>query len=382
LFRKSLILLSIFITSIYIFSDEVDISLLSKKEILKELESVIDLRSSSIFDYIQSMGYDFPDYSTYEEFILKKVEDIIVEGDLEYPLEIVENLLYVNLENPKSQELYTIILNKNIEIQERIEAEKLKEDIKREQLGQQNDVVNEIYKKDVKLDNIIKMNLNLLNRVGEYESSYNKTHYFSNTYFYPIYTKFYTSDVYDGFISRDKTTNRFSGFSSEFGIGVKLNLFTFKLDINTNFSYNEIFDDNIKQNTSSINLSTGLTPFDFPIYLRTGFLHDLYLFDDMEKSDVAITTLPSPSLGVGILGLNIFKIVKIDLSSDILLASTYTKNLELAMYNRFYLTLNLFRLDVYNFEIRVGFDHIYYNEGGLAEYSLMPKFGLGISQYE
>lgn len=380
--KKRFIIIALLLTTVCLVSQEIDITLLSEKEIIKFIDQAVESRDESIINYMGSLGTDFPSYSKIETYILGKARDLIAGSDLSYPLKIVEAVLYNNLENDDAQKLYSSIINKKIELEERLQAEKLKADLKREELKLLAESIDKAYEEDERLASIVGINQEMLSTINGYIDSFDKTHYVSNSYFYPIFTRFYQSEVYDGFYNRESTINSYNGFAVEFGIGIELRLLTFRMDLTGNFSYNDLLNDSIKQGTGAVTISTGMPIIPIPLFLRTGFLYDLYLFDNMANSEVAITNLPTATLGLGITGLRFLKIIKIDLSTDFLMASTYTDNLDLGLFSRGYLTVNLLRFGIYNLEIRGGLDHIFYSEGGLSEYSITPRFGFGISSYE
>lgn len=363
-------------------SQEVDIASLSYKEVISLIDETIDSKDEVLIDYLASMGLGSPHYSNIEKYILSEVRRLVGGEDLGYPLKLVEAILYNNLENSDAQELYGILINKKIELDERREAEIIKAEKKREEIKKLADQIDKTYKEEERLAEIVTSNQELLSTINGYIDSFDKTHYVSNSYYYPLLTRFYESEVYDGFHNRAATVNSHSGFAMDLGIGVELKMLTLRADLTGSFSFNELLHDNIKQLTGAFNISTGLSIIPFPLYFRGGFLYDMYLYDNMDDTEVAITNLPSPSLGLGISGLKLFKVIKLDLSTDILLAAVYTDNLSVALFNRAYISLNLFRFGTYNMEIRGGLDYLYYSEGGLAEYSLTPRFGMGISSYE
>ncbi len=369
-------------TMFNLVSEEIDITTLSQKEILELIDNSIELKDESIITYLGTLGPEFQNYKKYEKYILGKALKLAQGGDLSYPLKLVEAVLYNNLENSDAQELYAIIIDKKIELDERLEAEKLKADQKREELAIQTKEIERVYVEEKRMASIVNSNQELLSTINGYLDSFDKTHYVSNSYFYPILSRFYTSEVYDGFHNRESTTNDYNGFAVEFGIGIALKLFVFRMDMTGNISYNDLLYDNIKQITGAVNISMGFKVLQIPLYIRTGFLYDTYMYEDMDDTEVAITSLPSPSIGLGITGLRLFNILKFDLSTDILLASSYTDNLDYALSNRAYITINLLRFGIYNLEIRGGLDNLFYMEGGLSEYSLTPRFGFGISSYE
>lgn len=378
--RKYIFIFTLLITFHILVSQEVDLGLLSEKEILKIIDDAIEAKDQNIISYLSNLGTDFPGYNNYEKYILNKALKLIESDDLSFPLILVESVLYNNLENSEAQELYTTLINKSIEIKERIAEEKIKAEIKREAIAELTEEIDQELIEEERLAEIVLTNKELLDLISEYTDSFDSTHYVTNTYLYPFLTKYYSSEVYDGYMNREKTVNKYNGQSVEFGIGLELKIIKFRTDVIANFSYNDILYDNIKQLSIHVNLSTGFPIIPFPIYFRSGFFYDTYFFEG--EPDVAIQSLPSPTFGLGLTGLNFLKVLKLDLSSDFLLAANYTENFEYGVFNRIFLTLNLFRIDTFNIELRGGLDNLFYMEDGLSEYSNIPKFGIGISSYE
>ena len=380
---KKFIYLILFFTQVTnIFSQEVNINEFSKKEIIKIFREYISNRDENILGYIEVLDVQSPDYVEIEEFITSSVDELIKNGDLDFPLKLVEYLLYNNLENSYAQEQYSIIIDKKIEFEERLEAEKLIADKRRITIQQEKVLLNKEFSKEEELSGIIKEHIENIKYLSGFTNSYNKVNYVSTSFIYPILSRFYSSEVYSGYNNIENYINSYSGVGFDLGLGLDLSLFSFKLDTTCNFTFNDFLWDNIKQLTGNVSLSLGLNLLDFPVYLRFGFLSDNYFYDSISNSDVAITNLPSATVGVGIINFTIYDFIKFDFSSDVLLAYTYTRNLDFGIYNKLYITLNLFRFGVYNFELKGGLDSIYLNESGLFEYSLQPRFGFGVNAYE
>lgn len=373
---RNLLIVTLCVLSIFnLYSQELDINSLSEKEIFKIVDVGINDKDDSLISDIGSLDITSPKYNGLEEYLLQKIKILIENGDLVFSLKLVEALLYNNLENEETQNLYTIIVNKRIENDERLEAENNRPKIEREELSQTID-------KEEFISDVIMNNKELINVIDGYTDSYSQSNYVTNFYFYPFTTKYYSSEVYDGYTSRDSTTNSFTGQGMDLGLGIDYGLFRFRSDFFINITYDDLLNETLKQVTGGTYLSIGLVRIDFPIFLRSGFIYDLYLYNNNDFSDVAITNLPSPTIGLGLTGLKLFKVLKLDVIGDILLAPIYTENLNTALLGKVYITLNLIRFSDQSLELKGGFDSLYLNEGGLVEYSITPRFGIGISSYE
>lgn len=364
-------------------ASEIDVTTLSKKDVYKQIDRSIEARDEVIIEFMGMLGVDFPNYSEFEEYILDMSEELIQTEDLAYPLKLVEAVLYNNLENTRAQELYTIVIDKQIEIAERIEAEKRKAELNRVTLESEEVlIIEEQLKEEENITRRMDTVKDLSSVISSFSDSFHKTHYISNSHIYPIYFRHYYSEVYDNYIGRDATNNVESGFAIDVGLGIDLNSITIRMDASGAMSYDELINNVERQIFSSGIFSLGFSFIPVPLFFRAGFYQDIFIFEDEEDVDTAITNLPSPSLGVGITGLRLFKVLKLDLSTDYLLASTYTENLDLSFLVKSYVSVNMYRTGALNFELKTGFDYLYLKEGGLKERSIMPKFGFGVSNYE
>lgn len=379
--RKLVIIVFIIISVLDLNSQVLDLSSLTEEELIIVIDEKIEHRDEELFPLLENIDTETDRYSFIETYILNTLEVLIKNGDLTFSSKLIEILLFNNLENEKTQELYNIVVDKKIDLKERIKAEELQEEKKRIEI--ENKIIEtelEVEQEEV-ISNIIFNNIDLLETASGYTDSYHRIKYFNNFYFYPLVKKFYSSEVYDGYISRDSTINSYTGQGLDISLGFESKLFRFRTDITGSLTYDGLIYEELKQITGNINFSLGLTVIDLPIFLRGGFLYDQYLYDD-DFSDMAITNLPSGSIGFGVLGFRFLDVLKLDTVWDFLLAPLYTKNLDYGFYNKVYLTLNLIRIGKQSIDIKGGFDSIYLSEEGLSEYSFTPRLGIGISSYE
>ncbi|MBN2617947.1 MAG: hypothetical protein JXR64_06510, partial [Spirochaetales bacterium] len=247
-------------------SQEIDINSLSEKEIIRIIDEKINNRDSSLSDFIYLMGSDFPNYSKYEEYLLDWAYKLISEDDLGFPLTIAETVLSLNLENERAQKLYSIIVDLNIEIDDRIEEEKKRAAIKRDTLEYEQEEINLELLKEEELTRKVTLNSDLASIVDGYTSNYSKVDYITKNYYYPYTQRFYSSEVFDGFVNRESIVNDYSGFGLDCGIGYTLGPFTYKLDFHGNITYEKLFEFETKQAYITTNFSAGLKL--IPIYLR------------------------------------------------------------------------------------------------------------------
>lgn len=379
---KLLIIVTVLLPILNLYSQDMDISILSEVEVYTLIDEAIEERDENLILFLGANGSDFPDYDKFEIYILEKAAKLIQHSDLGFPQKLIEAVLYNDLENSHAQELYSIVINKKIENEERLEVEKLAIKRNRAELVELNDDINEEIIYQEYMSNIIGNNVEFIGIIDSYSDSFNRIHYISSSYFYPCITNFYTSEVYDDFVSRDPHVNSYSGQGMDLGLGAKLRYLTFRTDIFLNITYDDLIYEVTKQVSGSANISIGLSTIKVPLFLRAGFLYNVYLYNGGVASDVAITNLPTPSVGLGLNGLKFLKVLKLDLITDILLAPFYTENFDSGFSGKVYLTVNLFGSSANRIEIKGGFDVLFLVEGGLSEYSITPRLGFGISSYE
>lgn len=380
--RKLLLCISMILSISTLSSQDVDLTTLTEEEVFKLIDTAVDEKDENILSILGSLDSETSVYSKYENYIIDRSGKLIGYGDLDFSLQLIEAVLYNNLENEEAQRLYTVIINKKIEFKERLEAEQIVADKKREEIIILNKEVKEEVVYEEYMANVISTNSELLSVIESYSNSYDRANYITNFYFYPITEKYYTSEVYDGYMNRDSTTNNYSGQGMDLAMGYSVGWFSLRTDLSVSLTYEDLINDTLKQVTGSAILSTGLTAIEIPLFLRSGFLYDLYMYNDDDFSDVAITNLGSPIIGLGLTGFNFLKVLELDIAGDFLLAPAYTDNLDFAFASKLYITVNLFKIGKQNFEIKGGIDTLYLNEEGLSEFSYTPRLGIGISSYE
>lgn len=375
------ILLFLLIPLLSLHSEIEDIEDMSNRKIIRTLNSYIERRDEEIIKIIEQIYNSKTDYLNFEAHILNEAKDLVDQDDLAFPLFLVETILTNNLESSKAQSLYVAIINRKIEIEDRAELDIEKEEVKRELIEELSEEIKDEVEEQEFLEEVTTKNRDIKDRVTKARSEYKERRYINNTYFYPFSNSIYSSEAYDEFTGEERVNN-IEGFGIEMGMGLSFDKFIMKFDMSGNLATNDAFSNELKHITSIFNLSLGLPSIPIPLYLRSGFIYDLYQFDKDVFSNVAITELPSNTLGVGLSGLKLFRILKVDLSVDFLLAPIYTDNLDSGILTRAYLTLNLFRFSSFNIEIRGGLDNLWLYEDGLSENNMNPKVGFGISRYE
>ncbi len=363
-------------------AQEEEFSTLTDKQILRLIDDAIEAKDKDFVSLLGQIDLNHPNYGKFESYILDKASELINSDDLSYPLLMVEAVLYNNLENSVAQELYTVIVTKKIEIDERVVLEEKRNVIKREELESLAEEIDEDIIKEEKMASIVGLNKELIKTKKSYTDSFDKTHFVSNSFIYPFSFNYYKSEVYDEFTGREPFFNYLNGQGVELGIGISFKYITLRMDLSGNIVYLDLIHEIEKHFLGFGTLSLGFPKAPIPLFFRAGFLYDLYQFDESELSIVAITNLPSPTLGLSLTGVKLFKVLKLDLSLDYLYASTYTENLDYGFLNKTYLTLNLIRIGSNHLELRGGIDILFLSEGGLSEVNYNPRFGFGVSSYE
>ncbi len=363
-------------------SEETDEIVMTDKEIYSLIDTSLENQDNNLDTILNDITIEHPSYEDFEDYILDYASKLAESNDLTYPLLLTETILYLNLENEDAQNLYVILINKNIEIKERVEVEKEIVNIKREEITIFNEETEEMFQFEEYMAAIAKRSKELESITSLYTDELDEIKYTTNTYFYPISYKNYTSEVYDGYFDRDEHFNHSDGFGLDFGIGSGAGFFNWRIDFTGNLTYEDLFVDEERQVITDAIFSFGRSIYNIPLFLRAGFLYNYYGFNSDDFETVAVLELPSPTIGIGINGYSFLKILKLDLSFDFLIAPLYTDNLDLGINSKTYLTVNLIRVGGINIEIRGGMDTLYLNEDGLSEVSYIPKFGFGVSRYE
>ena len=350
-----------------LYSQEDVVPPLSKKEVLKIIDKELNSRSESLSSTLLTLDIDLTEY---EEYLLDRTDDILSSGDLDFSLVVVETVLFINLENSRAQEMYKIIIDKKIEIEDRRLLEKNKGKIKRDTIKEKDKIITP-------------ESLDLESSKKNYvDQEFAALEYVTNTFFYPFSKSFYKSEVNDDFLGRGDTFHDVDGAGFDVGIAYALKGILIRWDIGLSFLYSDLFKDSEKYGTVLSTFSLGYNLGVVPVYIRMGFFYNQYYLPASEPVKVALTSLPSPTIGIGLIGLNLFSVVTLDFSIDGLIAANYTNSFDLGFFAKSYMSINLFRIDTIQFEIRGGADFLYYSESGLSEINITPRVGLGVSSYE
>lgn len=378
--KKVLFLLIIPMFSL--FSQEGSIEGLSDRKIINLIDELIDDRNLSISKTIEEVYQAGINSQKFEKHILERADELVGQDDLSYPLFLVESILTYNLESKGAQKLYVAIINRKIEIEDRSDLEIEKEELKRAALEElREEVIEEIEEQDV-LSEIVEESREYSRRLSEDMTTYKRLRYVNNTYFYPLSNSIYESEVYDDYMNQGDSYHNLDGLGLEMGMGFTFPKAIFRFDYSINLSSRDIFSNRVKHITSFFNSSITYPSVPYPIFLRLGFLYDQYIFDSDVQPNVAITDLPSSTIGIGLNGFQMFNVVKLDTSIDLLIAPLYTSHLDSGILTRLFVVLNVLRVRSYNLEIKGGFENLRLSQEDLTENSFNPKIGIGFSRYE
>lgn len=378
--KKILIFILLPITSL--FCQDIDYTTLSEKEIIKIINESLKNKDKNIDPIFQSLDPEDKNYKRFEKYVLDEVSSMVDSEDLDYPLYLVESVLYNNLENEDAQELYTIIINRQIEIKERIEEEVIKEEEKVEEIEEVAKELDALFDEEVLLESTFNRTDGLLESISKIEDKKRFNNYINHNFIYPLSLSYYNSEVNDDYLNRDSKTHNIRGISLSSATEYKNNILNFRSDLYISANYLNGSSESKPNFVGDILISLGIPVIPFPMYLSSGFYYNYYYYDDSDSSNIAITTLPSPLVGLSFYDLKFLYIMQLDLGVYGLIAPIYTNSLDSGLFARCYLTINVFRFAKYSIEVKGGLDYLLLNEGGLYETSYIPKLGLGVSIYE
>lgn len=376
------VLFLLIIPMISLFSQESSIEGLSDRKVIKVIDEQIDNRDLNIVKTIEDIYKPEVDTQKFEKHILKRADELVGQDDLGYPLFLVESILTFNLESVGAQKLYVAIINRKIEIEDRSDLEVEKEELKRAALEELREEVKEEAEEQDILSEIVEESRGYSKRLSEDETTYKKLRYVNNTYFYPLSNSIYKSEVYDDYMNQGDSYHNVDGLGLEMGMGFTFPKAIFRFDYSINLSSRDMFSNKVKHITNFFNTSITYPSVPYPIFLRLGFLYDQYVFDSDVQPNVAITDLPSSTIGIGLNGFQVFDAVKLDTSIDLLLAPLYTYHLDSGILTRLFVVVNVVRVRTYNLEIKGGFENLRLKQQDLTENNFNPKIGIGFSRYE
>lgn len=379
---KKIVLLLILLPIYHIYCQDIDYSTLSEKEIVKIIDESLANRDKNIEPIFQTLDVEDPNYKRFEAYVLKYVKEVVDSDDLDYPLYLVESVLYNNLENEDAQELYTIIINRQIEIKERKIVEEVKEEEKEEEIEEIVKVVEEKYSLEEELQNRFSNVDQILNSIPSNMGNNRYRRYVNHTFIYPFSMSYYKSDVYDDFVDRESTLHSIRGYGFTAAAESISGVGSLRGDISVVGNYTDGSFESAPNVTGDVLVSGGFRGIYVPIYISAGYYLNYFHYEDIDDSLMAIKILPSPIVGLSIMDFKFLKAFQLDLGAYPLIAPLYTDSLDMGILLKGYLTINNLRVSKYSFEIRGGVDYLILDEGGLLETYFQPKVGLGVSIYE
>lgn len=380
--KKIILILLLPITSLFAQEEEIDYSALSEKEILQIIDESLLNKDRSIDLIFQNLDPENKNYKRFEDYVMSKAKEMIEGEDLDYPLYLVESVLYNNLENDEARELYSVVISKQLEIKDRIAEEKEKEELKSKEVeGVAKDIETQ-FDKEVLLESTFTNTQELLAAMEKSREEEVSGRHISHNIIFPFSNTTYNSGTYDDFVKRDKEEHTIRGFSFFMGNEIIWDLMSLRFDVNIDALYLDGSDEAVNNIIGDVTFCLGFPRLIVPIYLSTGYYHHYYHYDDVDDSVVAITNLPTPTIGISILDFNLLYVAQLDVGVHAFIAPFYTDALDFGYLTKAYMTINVVKFSKYSFDIKGGVDYVSLNEGGLTEESFRLKIGLGFSSYE
>jgi hypothetical protein len=353
---------------------------LTLKDAKKIFTEMLKNKDGNITPFIDSLDANV--YKDLEPVILDSIENLIDSGELNYALILTEGILYLNIDNVMAQELYVIIINKTIEISERIVVEEEIIENKDKNLESVKSDIEGLYNAEMIASNIYgqvlekKIVLNELVKERRFLKS------ISHNNFYPISLSLYTSEVMDSYLSRDKTWHDIGGVSGSLGNQKDFSFFIPRIDLSYYINIPEYSLNSPYNLGGDIFFSLGFKPVPVPIFISGGFYIHHFLFLPKNQAQMIVKTLPTPILGLSILDLKFLKILRFDQSIFYLIASAYTDLMDFGLFGKTALTIQLFNFGENSLELKMGIDYTFLSVKGFNESIIIPRVGIGISVYE
>lgn len=379
--KKILFILLLPITSLFC-QEEIDYTVLSETEILKIIDDSLANKDRTIDPIFQTLNPDDKNYKRFEDYVMSKAIDMTEGEDLDYPLYLVESVLYNNLENDAARELYSVIISKQLELKDRIAEEKEKEELKKQEVVEVAKEIETKFDEEVLLESTFNNTKELFQKIEESTKEELSSRNVNHSFIYPLSMNYYKSEAYDDFLKRDEVLHSVRGFCVYMSNEFKRKYLSFRFDLQVNGLYLDGSNEAVNNVLGEVMGSIGFPKAVLPFYLSAGYYQHYYHYDDVDSSVIAITNLPSPFIGLSILDFNLLYIMQFDLGIYGLIAPFYTNGLDSGFMAKAYMTINLVKFSKYSFDLKGGLDYVNLNEGGLVEESIRPKVGLGFSVYD
>ncbi|MBN1698804.1 MAG: hypothetical protein JW881_14910 [Spirochaetales bacterium] len=287
----------------------------------KDIDDIIArYEDDALYRYL-TVNRDNPDFTEIEDYILKKVKEIILGKNYDRGKKMLETVLLNNLDNKKAQDMY-LSINKYI---------KEEEDAEIHRPDEQKETIKEV---------IEPFPLFFTLQAG------------------PVGTLFTYSQFFSRYYAEDDTPFLYhSIILFTYGISLACSIYCvlpavetgIEVDFDTFFL--TIYGEEGTEFFYRIVSSTTLSSIDFPVFLRLGFAHRIYTFSDTINPDVLLASFPSPVIGIGLRRVHFLRDLGINASIDYYCASLLTSYAEVAIDCAVALFYRLYRGTLFSFEI-------------------------------
>lgn len=304
---KTIILFLLVLMPVFLYAGEED-----------SIRTAISEKDAEALGKILAEQKELADYAETEEFVLELTKELILEDDYQFAKTVLELLLSNNLENKEAQNLYTS-LNQHLREQEKeeeLEKQRLEEE-ERQRLAEEEKT------KEIEIQE----------KLAEIEEKEKEEQIFQEEVENIDIDNFYgsfTLGIGDFSLYSSAIKKNYSGERSlclKYGISTDIRGWFEHpyIKIGLHIPFDIYFLGLTKTNTTPLSygfmLSAGTPLIQFPLYVRFGFKHNMYLNNSNNTSDVLITNLTSPTLGIGILELAINDNIELDWALDLFFAA-------------------------------------------------------------
>jgi hypothetical protein len=345
-------------------------------------------------------------YGDVEAYVFGKAEEMILKDEYEFAQKMLEAILLNNLENFAAQELYTTlditIREKKAEEEARLKAEeeakrlaeveakvKAEEEarLKAEEEEQRKKEEVERKKAEEEAARVWEEKARKQKEEEErrlyYERVNNITldHFSAHADIGAADFLLYYSKVYSDYAGSGGTHFKY-GLSAD--ISGTFNHPYIIADLEAGF---DIFFLNLNPSLAlplsySIVLSAGTPLIKFPVYLRGGFKHSMFLYGEDEDSEVLVTALISPVAGVGFMDLRLGNRVKLGVTADLYFSPFVSEYTDAAFDTSLETSVLFFEKGQLSLSAVAHLSSLFVFTGGGLENSSKLELGIGVGLNE
>jgi len=423
--KKVYLVLMLFSFSVLLFSEGTSFQNMDFMSKIDYISNSINTMNPDFIDEIYNYNKSDPDYESLIEILVEKAGDLVFQKEYGYAFQIIEGVLYNNLDHVQAQELYLILNDilkeeaeqKRIQLeaeeekerlrleaeaeQERVrleEEERLRQEVLAEEerirLAQEKETLlreeenQRIAEKQAREDEYQENLLAKQKQLAEaeaYKSSIitiGAKNFSFYTFLFPGELLYYISEVNTQYNSGDQQKHILYGSAFQGGINFTHPMVNVNLDMDVDFGYVGINSTGSRNINYSITASIGSPALFIPLSFRAGFFYNQYFYDNESSTDMAIIKLPTPSLGIGLWNLILFDKFKIDCDIDYYLVSFLTDQLDLAFSGELAVSYRIFQFNSFSIYTSFSSHAFFLKEADMYESNINGKIGLGISYNE